>query len=60
MQVSTIQELVTGYEASLKTCDLFSTCGKFLWSYINYTVITITVYGGYQELLKRWYFFARK
>ncbi|XP_039572731.1 N-alpha-acetyltransferase 16, NatA auxiliary subunit isoform X2 [Passer montanus] len=24
-QVSTIQELVTGYEASLKTCDLFST-----------------------------------
>ncbi|XP_010148336.1 PREDICTED: N-alpha-acetyltransferase 16, NatA auxiliary subunit-like, partial [Eurypyga helias] len=26
MQVSTIQELVTGYEASLKTCDLFSTC----------------------------------
>ncbi|KAM6098625.1 N-alpha-acetyltransferase 16, NatA auxiliary subunit isoform 2-T2 [Theristicus caerulescens] len=25
-QVSTIQELVTGYEASLKTCDLFSTC----------------------------------
>ncbi|XP_017683293.1 N-alpha-acetyltransferase 16, NatA auxiliary subunit isoform X2 [Neopelma chrysocephalum] len=24
--VSTIQELVTGYEASLKTCDLFSTC----------------------------------
>ncbi|NWT55842.1 NAA16 acetyltransferase, partial [Erythrocercus mccallii] len=25
-KVSTIQELVTGYEASLKTCDLFSTC----------------------------------
>ncbi|XP_054019062.1 N-alpha-acetyltransferase 16, NatA auxiliary subunit isoform X2 [Dryobates pubescens] len=24
--VSTIQELVTGYETSLKTCDLFSTC----------------------------------
>ncbi|KAF2975190.1 hypothetical protein EK904_003198 [Melospiza melodia maxima] len=24
-EVSTIQELVTGYEASLKTCDLFST-----------------------------------
>lgn len=41
MQVSTIQELVTGYEASLKTCDLFSTCGKFLWSYINYTVIIL-------------------
>ncbi|RMC07088.1 hypothetical protein DUI87_16544 [Hirundo rustica rustica] len=26
IRVSTIQELVTGYEASLKTCDLFSTC----------------------------------
>ncbi|KAF4787812.1 N-alpha-acetyltransferase 16, NatA auxiliary subunit [Turdus rufiventris] len=25
-KVSTIQELVTGYEASLKTCNLFSTC----------------------------------
>ncbi|KAM6291583.1 N-alpha-acetyltransferase 16, NatA auxiliary subunit isoform 2-T2 [Porphyrio hochstetteri] len=25
-QVSTIQELVSGYETSLKTCDLFSTC----------------------------------
>lgn len=52
MQVSTIQELVTGYEASLKTCDLFSTRGKFLWSCINYiTYVDInTVYGTYQEL----------
>jgi len=52
MQISTIQELVTGYEASLKTCDLFSTCGKFLCSSINYTVITNAVYGSSQEVLK--------
>lgn len=50
MQVSTIQELVTGYEASLKTCDLFGPCGKFLWICINYGVITNTIYGSYEEL----------
>lgn len=43
MQVSTIQELVTGYEASLRTCDLFGPCGKFLCidSCLNDDVITV-------------------
>lgn len=43
MQVSTIQELVTGYEASLRTCDLFGPCGKFLCidSCLNYLFMAV-------------------